>query len=321
MSSVGGPTDVSAKPGIQPQALQPEQFEEVKQILSNYITVSHAKAEELKALGWTGAEKKPSLEKPVLNIEDMTRALMEIQTKLQDEQIKFSKEDIKVAMEKKKGLHEERLQKIRESIDKMAEAKKAGVFGKVFGWIATAVMCVAAVAMACTGVGAVASAMMITGAALMLTMQIASETGLMDYLADKWGSEAVLGLQIALTVASIALSLGAGAFAAPAAAASTSAQVAARVVAQVARIVGGIATMGAGAAGIGTAVKMKDAEDARADSMDIIAFMKKLQMMVEDEMKRVQEVLRKMQEGVDVVMQILSGQIDTKSFLIQQQGV
>jgi hypothetical protein len=55
--------------------------------------------------------------------------------------------------------------------------------------------------------------------------------------------------------------------------------------------------------------------------MDMLAFMKKLQMVLEDEMERIREILKKMEEGVAVVMSILSGQQDTKSFLIQQQGV
>lgn len=331
MSSTGGPSDISAPRGLEPREFAPE-FKEVKDILQDYIatktTVSYVKAEDFKAMGWAGADKKPILEKPVLNIEDMTRALMEIQTKLQDEQIKFSKEDIKNIMQKNKEEHQKRLKKIQEHYDKMKKAKKGGVFGKVFGWIATAVLAIAAVAMIATGVGVGAGIAMLAAATIMLMSQISAETGnwMAEGLADMFEAfgmdreDAMLAGQIFVAVVVTALTIGAGVGASTPAWTSTAANIAAKI-AQAAQIVGGAAMVGQGAAAITTSVYTKQAEDARADSKDMLAFMKKLQMMLEDEMERVKEILRKMEEGVDVVMSILSGQQDTKSFLIQQQGV
>lgn len=346
MSGVDGATDRSALPGIQSQ-FSPDEIAQVKQQLAELLktmTVSQTDGQGVPQK-FGGTQGMPELESPVLNIEDMTRALMELQTKLQDEQVKGSKEDIKTNMAKKEELHQERLDKIREYIDKMGESKKSGTFGKVFGWIATAAMCIAAVALIATGVGAVAGACLIGAAALSLTMSISGETG-------NWLNEGIASIfkamgcdekvamilaQVTLMVAMIALSAGAAVAAAPAAGASatagvvstantatttaTKAMVIATKVAKAAQVIGGLAQVGGGASGIGTAVITKEAEDARADSLEIQAFMQRLQMMMEDEMKRVKELLQQMQEGVDIVMQIMSGQMETKSFLAQQQGV
>lgn len=79
--------------------------------------------------------------------------------------------------------------------------------------------------------------------------------------------------------------------------------------------------MGSGADQIETAVITKGAEEARAESQEIHAFMKRLPMLMEDEMQVVSEMLKKMQEGVDVGLQIMSSQHGTHHFLSQQQGV
>ncbi len=50
-----------------------------------------------------------------------------------------------------------------------------------------------------------------------------------------------------------------------------------------------------------------------ADAKEISAFLKRLQLMMQEEMDRVQELLQKMQDNVSDVMSILSSGQDSRS--------
>lgn len=341
-------------------------FEEISKLIAQFETplLTTSKTKGGGQTGFQGpAPSTPQLEAPVLNIEDMTRALMEIQTKLQDESVQMSKEDIKTNMDQKQALHQQRMDKIKEFMNKMDEAKIGGTVGKVFGWIgvvagavASCALIVAGVICCCTGAGAVVGGLLIASGAFALAAtgvgalsMISGETGnwLNEGIAEIFKAfgmnekDALMAAQITVVATIVALSVcsavcgfaaaGAGLFAGAGSAASATASTASSVanvmkeiatwVSKGSMVVGGLAQMGSGAAQIETAVVTKEAEDARADSKEIEAFMKRLQMMMEDEMKAVSEMLKKMQEGVDVVMQIMSSQHDTHHFLAQQQGV
>jgi len=273
---------------------------------------------------------RPGLDAPVLDIEDMTRALMELQSKLMDEQVKFSKEDIKTNMAEKKELHQQRLQAIQNALNKMSEAKKAGTWGKVFGWIGSAAAILGGIttvaigaALIATGAGSVVGALLIASGAMAIA---AGTVGLVTTILDTAGVEMPNEVRIALTAVMVLLSLGsavtgiAGGIGIWAAGISIAEVVGSlpQYFAAIAQIMGGLSMIGQGGAQIATAIYTKESEDERARSQDMQAFMKKLQMLLEDEMERIKDVLKKMEEGVSMAMQIMSEQQDTKALQIKQ---
>ena len=146
------------------------------------------------------------------NVEDMARMLMEVQTKLQDTRIKFDEQAIRTSRLKRSQVHENRINKLTEALAKMKEAKKAGVLGKIFGGIATALAVIVAAVTIATGVGAKAGVMLIMAATIMVAMTSSQNTG--DWMTNLGGlikddkGQLVMGLAWAILAA--ALSLGAG---------------------------------------------------------------------------------------------------------------
>ncbi|MTI14150.1 type III secretion system translocon subunit SctE [Sansalvadorimonas verongulae] len=146
------------------------------------------------------------------NVEDMARMLMEIQTKLQDTRIKFDEQAIRTSRLKRSQVHENRISKLSSALSKMKEAKTAGILGKVFGAIATALAVVVAAVTIATGVGAKAGVMLIMAATIMVAMTISQNTG--DWMTNLGGlikdDKVQLVMGLAWAVLAAALSLGAG---------------------------------------------------------------------------------------------------------------
>lgn len=285
----------------------------------------------------TGGATVPLLDPPkMMSIEDMILAIQALKSKVMDEQAVSSKEEIKSNLAKKTNENEERIKKLEEAIEKMADAKKSGVFGKVFGWIATIAALIVAAALIATGVGVVAGTLMIASAVIGLGMQVFNEAGGQEWMAKTFGDKAATAFQWAMMGIQIALALGSlGAGLASSSAtiaaklpilaktmggfvqAGTSLNTAVTTAKVVSGVVQGVATVGQGASGISTGVATKKAEDARADAKEIEAAMLKLQAMLEEELKRLKKMLDEMQEGVSIAMQILATSTETKSSIIQ----
>lgn len=284
---------------------------------------------------------QPVLDPPqVMSMEDMMLALQALQSKVMDQQTISSKNDIQASLAKKTNQNEERIKQLHEAVEKMAEAEKSGTFGKVFGWIAAIAAVVVAVALIATGVGVVAGSLLLASAAIGLAMQIFNEAGGMEWMTKQFGEDAattftwvMMGVQIALALGS----LGAGMASSSATLAAklpilaktmggfvqagshlSTAVTAAKVVAGV---IGGVSMVGQGSATIATGVLNKEATDASADAKEAEAAMLKLQAMLEEELKRLKKMLDEMQEGASIAMQALSAASETKSTIIQRQGV
>lgn len=163
-----------------------------------------------------------------LDIDSATTMLTAIQTKLQDNRIKFDQETIKIRQVEYNQSFSESIGNIRDSIAKAKKAKTSGLIGKIFGWIAVAVMVIVTVIIAVVGaiftggaLTAVAVSLMIAALAIVLTMQISSEAGstwMMDIFGDS--KEAKIGAMVFWTALIVALSIGgavAGGFAGAAA--------------------------------------------------------------------------------------------------------
>ena len=164
------------------------------------------------------------------DIEDVARILSEVQTKLADTRIKFDEQAIRTSRLKRQQVHKERIGKLSEALEKMKEAKKAGIVGKIFGAIATALAVVVAAVTIATGVGAKAGIMLIMAATIMVAMTVSQNTG--DWMTNLGGlikdDKMQLVMGVAWAILAAALSLGAGiagsAAKAPADAATTAVQ-------------------------------------------------------------------------------------------------
>ncbi len=69
----------------------------------------------------------------------------------------------------------------------------------------------------------------------------------------------------------------------------------------------GAATVGSGASSITAGVYNKQASDTEAKTKELEALLAKLQQMFQDESERIEEIMKRIQEGVGIVMDVLAG--------------
>ena len=155
-----------------------------------------------------------------LDVDSATTMLVEIQSKLQNERLKFDQEAIKIGQLSVEHRSRKIIHKIRDAIAKVEKAKKTQLLGKIFGWIAVAVMAVATAIVVAVGIiftggvlSAIAITAMVAATALILTMMISSETGdwmnkIFDSFAGEDKSKVRMGAMIFWTSLVILLSLG-----------------------------------------------------------------------------------------------------------------
>ena len=89
--------------------------------------------------------------KQPLDIDSATTLLVQIQSKLQNERLRFDQESIKIGQVAAEQRSSKIITKIREAIEKVEKAKKSALIGKVFGYIALALMAIATVVVAAVG--------------------------------------------------------------------------------------------------------------------------------------------------------------------------
>ena len=157
-----------------------------------------------------------------LDIDSATTMLVAIQSKLQDNRIRFDQETIKIRQVEYDQKFSESIGNIRESIEKARKAKRSGLIGKIFGWIAVAVMVIVTVVVAVVsliptilsggaagGFAALALGLMITAIAVTITQMASQEAGstwMMDIFGDS--KDAKIGAMVFWTALVIALSVG-----------------------------------------------------------------------------------------------------------------
>ena len=157
-----------------------------------------------------------------LDVDSATTMLVAIQTKLQDNRIQFDQETIKIRQVEFDQKYTESISKIRDSIAEAQKAKSSGLIGKIFGWIAVAVMAVVTVIVsvvslvpvilsggAAAGLAVLAIALMATALATTITMMASQEAGstwMMDIFGDS--KDAKIGAMVFWTALVILLSVG-----------------------------------------------------------------------------------------------------------------
>ncbi len=288
---------------------------------------------------------KGDLSRPILDIPDtkldaadLSVLILKLQNENAEKQISVSAKLIKANKDKMKAQHDERIKKIMESIEKAEKAQKAGKLGKIFGWIATGIAVVAAIA-ACVATGGLALGPVI-GAVMAVTMLALSETGVMNkmmeglvnILKSKLGEPgAQIVAALIITAAVLAVSLG-GPWVIGKIAAKLGAQVVqgtiqiarmaqmaerfgqyAKTLTHIARGASLATQVGMGVTGGVSGYYQAKSLEAKADAREIAKFIAKLQQQMEEDQDRIQELIEKIQSGVNVVMKILETDHETKT--------
>ncbi|PTX91917.1 hypothetical protein DB346_23455 [Verrucomicrobia bacterium LW23] len=282
----------------------------------------------------SGGGDAPSLPLPNVKASDadsFVYMFMALQSQNMEQQLKFSQTDINVRMEKQKQVNEERIEKLKEAIEAQNKANAGGIFGKVFGWIAAALTLVAAVAATIATGGAALP--LLAAAVIGVGMMVLQETGAMDKIVEGLAKlimmiDPSISEEKAKTIASITIGVVTAAvmigltIASGGASAATTAMTAMQKMATMVKIfstaVAGAAKVGEGVSTITRAAYTHEATNAQADALEFQKTLAKLQAFIEDESKRIEEILRKMDEGVATMMQIFSDQANTKDYINQQ---
>ncbi|WP_431688359.1 type III secretion system translocon subunit SctE [Hahella sp. NBU794] len=282
----------------------------------------------------SGKSFAPDLERPQPRSSDeLVALLLTIKSKSSNEQIESSQQDIQLNRTKQNQKHDEMLDQIQKSIEAGDKAKKGGLFGKIFGWIANIATAIAGAVMIATGVGAIAGAAMLalavdsmvgaaTGHSLMGEMTKGIAKGLQAMGMD----ESVANIVAGVVTAAVTIAVCVGASMASAAKAGSGLitrlasspeqmqkiQVAGAQVKNVASATAGTSAIGGGASQITTGVYKKQATDARANQMDMKKELAKLQAAMEAEQDRLKEVISKLNEGVSRILQIMGNDHSTR---------
>lgn len=292
----------------------------------NNNDVSHVKSKDKDNAPNPGSNNNaPPLEPPkknVMSMSELALMIVELQSKISSEQIVNAKEDADVKRVQKKEINDERIEKIQDAIDSMSKASKGGVFGKIFGWVATAAMAVAGAALIATGAGAVAGGMLLAASAVMITQQTSAETG--DWMNEGIGevfkamgmsdTAAAIMTQVTVAVVVIALSAGSGYMASGAQAANsaTQLQAAAKVVSTLTTRVSAGAEIAQGGSGIAVSVYSYNAQVSRADAAQLALDGEELMMMLEEVQEKIMEILEQYNLGVTIAIEVMNGVHETK---------
>ncbi len=318
-----------------------------------------------------GTAEKMGLELPKkISNSDLMAMLQEVKAKLEETQLKNSSDAINQIKKDKQNQAQKRLQEIKKMQAAQEKAKKKGLLGKIFGWIAAAVTTIVGGILVATGVGAGLGTIMLVGGITAMAAMALQETGaiekMMEAIPSKAGRialAATLGVVlIAAAVMTSAINPVAGLALAGVATAlipmllspanlekmGASEETAAKigiaitcltivsslalaaasggssVMKDASKWIGianmcfqGASSITQGALGIAGAVDQKEAADALANSKDIEKVLIKMQQLMQDETERLEEILKRMEENVNVVMEVLDSDATTNSRIAQ----
>lgn len=141
----------------------------------------------------------------MMSSDDFTIELSQLMSVYKKKQTDLSLSQIKQRTEENKLQMDENLKKVNEVNETAKSAKKAGLFAKVFGWVAAIVSVVVGLALVCTGVGAAMGAAMMVGGALgiaNMAVQQAAEDGRISKETMKWLGPTLMAATIVVGIVS-----------------------------------------------------------------------------------------------------------------------
>ncbi|CAM3784413.1 type III secretion system translocon subunit SctE [Vibrio aquimaris] len=292
------------------------------------VTVSESHVQE-------SGSNAPVLEEPAGQQTDIYAALMLARAAMQDSQVKFSQTDVKAAREQNKAAHEDRIAQQEKAIEKMEKAKKGGLFKKIFGWIATVAVAIAAIATtvatfgaaAPAGAAAIAGAVgAMVGAGLMVGQQVAAEFGVSLTEKIAVGLTKAFGLSekvaqliadIGFGIAVTALTLGGAAAASATKAATNTISSVANTVNKVSQGIAGAGAVGQGSSQIATSTLSHQAAKAQADAKETLAEIAKNQAQMEEMEEAIKDALSKRGEIMDLVIAAMKENTNSQNGIIR----
>jgi hypothetical protein len=302
----------------------------------------------------TGPDSIPKLDLPTMQIDalgDVADKFLALKLKTSDQQLAGSMKDVQDRGAVMKSKNADISNKLNEAAQKIAEAEKAQAAMKALSWIAVALSILFAIFTG--GVGA------IVGAAVATTMAVLNETGVMTKLTDaiakglegtgdppmsselakKWAQGIMMGITLAVSVATVATSLATSAtqFAGlasklPQIAATIAektgtavTEATARIMVEVAqkvitgtKVVQSLMAIGQGAAGISGGVNRFQAADIQASMLEDKAFLRRLQQKNEEEQELIESIMSMMSDMTSRVVEAMNSQSDTMSDVLKQ---
>jgi hypothetical protein len=291
----------------------------------------------------------PSYGKPILEAPrsaqigaDLALIIQEIRAKLSEVKQQASTEDVLVRSERQKTKHDERMKQLDDAIKSQEKADKGGLIGKILGWIAAAAMVIAGALLMIAGGAGVG--LLVGGIAMMAVMTL-EETGVMEEMTkaiakgledaglDPKAAQILAAVITAIIVIAATSITGVGAAKAAAGAtaklglqisqaAMKSANVlkaveAARHLSTAAKATQALATLGQAGATAAKAGYGYEASMHKADAAESLAFIKKLQKMIEDELQRLEQMLRELNEGTNIAIDAIRNEHETNQRILQ----
>lgn len=270
---------------------------------------------------------------------ELAAKFLALKIKIADAQAAAGMNDIGHRGELQKQQNEKIARNITDAAEKLRKAKKSSNILKVFGWIAVALSVVTAVV---TG-----GVLGFSVAAVGVAVGTLTETGLIDKMTkaiaksliedqgiaqDKANQLATLITCFIVLACSLATVGGATTLSGAWKAASTTIKITSqsdRVVkisatsqrlATAALAGEATASLAASLAGIASGVQMREATDARAETLDIRKFLAKLAQLQEDEMARIQELVVGIKTMTQRVVDAIEEQCRSASTVIRHIG-
>lgn len=298
---------------------------------------------------------RPSLPPPGLDGADIGSVVLLLRTVLSQEQTKASQADIRAEQTAMKALNKERAAELEKFAETIKKSNTSSIIGKVFGWLSSFAMVAAGiitiaigVATAATGVGilvgVVAGGAMIASGMVGLTMATLDQTGAMEKMTEGLGAalakelrtfgmgdeadqvgKLLAGITIGVTVAAVQLALAATTVVVTLGAGGAAAVTAAmQACSTIFNVCSGIASAGLGLGGAATqaatAAFNHQAGTAMANSLDAKRLIGHAQTMMEGEMGRLEEILRKIDQSTQTVVEMIANTTDTRAAHARQMA-
>ena len=269
-----------------------------------------------------------------------------------DHQLMHSSLNVKRNLAEKDALHKERLEKLEASKRAMEKSKKAGLAGKIFGWIATVAGAILGGLLMMTGIGAVAGGMLMASSGLSLVNQISTETGNwfsggISHMFKGMGlrdEQAKLAANITIAAIIAALGITGGIMGASksvggvAQASAKSADVANKGLktlkasapimdtalmqaTTMSQFVAGTASVGQGAALIPVGVMGYQASRKEADSVEVRGDIHRVQQRIDNDHDFMKNMMSLMMEAMRMTTEITKDKYDTNSTVVKKFNV
>lgn len=278
----------------------------------------------------------PELDPPNISsqsVDDLVNGFLALRLKTGDQQLRSSLGDVKDKGAQMKAKNAEISEALSKASEKLGDAEKSQTAMKVLSWIAVAAS--VALAVATGGVGAIVCA------AVAVTMATLNETGVMQKATDaiakglegtgsppmsasdakKWAQGIMIGITIAVSVATIGVGWATSGTQIASLAAKLPAMVGPEMAQKIitgVKVAQALMSIGQGTTGIVGGVNRFEGMNEQAKVMDSKAFLQRLQQKLQDEQDLIKNIVELMNSTTDKVIEAMEGQSETMHDVIQQ---